>query len=96
MEAKGTLELEIIRKFWFEEIKPPLMEAIKFTPEDKLDWIPADKMISLGNIFMHIAEASDWWIDKMIDGKEYKDVTPCPSYPKDKIDSVIFYSREFR
>ncbi len=89
METKGMLELEIIRKFWFDEVKPPIMQALKKTPDDKLDWGPADQMITLGNIFMHIAEASNWWISKIIDGKDYKDLTPCPSYPKPEIENLL-------
>ncbi len=89
MEANGTLELEVIRKFWFEEVKPPIMKALDKVPEDKLDWMPAKDMISLGNIFMHIAEASDWWITTIIDGKESTDYTPCPSFPRDKIKTLL-------
>ena len=89
MEAKGNIELEIIRKFWFDEVRPPIMEALVKTPDDKLDWMPAEGMLSLGNIFMHIAEAGDWWIDKMIDGKDYEDIVPGPSYPKKDIEAML-------
>lgn len=89
MTAEGNMELEIIRKFWFDEVKPPLMKALEIAPVDKLDWAPAVKALSLGNVFMHIAEASMWWIGKFIDGIEYEDLTPGPSLNKDKIKAML-------
>jgi uncharacterized damage-inducible protein DinB len=89
MKAEGNLELESIKKFWFDEVKPPLMEALEIAPDNKLDWAPAEKALSLGNVFMHIAEASMWWIGKFIDGVDYDELTPGPSLPKDRIKSLL-------
>jgi len=65
------------------------MNALDLAPDDKLDWSPAEKMISLGNIFMHIAECSAWWISKLIDGIDFEDLTPGPSLPKNKIATLM-------
>ncbi len=46
-------------------------------------------MITLGNIFMHIAEGSDWWLSAIVNGKEYTDYTPCPSLPKPEIAGLL-------
>jgi len=89
MSIQCSVDLEIIKKFWLDEVKPPLNNALEISPTDKLDWAPAEKMISLGNVFMHIAEASSWWIDKIIDNTNYYDLTPCPSLPKDKIKGLL-------
>lgn len=83
------LDIEFINHFWVNEVKPPLMEALLLTPEDKFDWAPAEKMLSLGNIFMHIGETSMWWIGKVIDNMAYSDLTPGPSLSKDKIREML-------
>lgn len=80
---------EILVKFWNDEIRPPLMKALSLTPDDKLDWSPAENMISLGNIFMHISEGSDWWINEIIYGKGSTDYTPCPSVSKPEIAVML-------
>jgi len=72
-----------------EEVKPPLMKALELLPDDKLDCAPAKDMITLGNIFMHIAEASDWWITAVVGGGKYTDYTPCPSLPKPEIAGLL-------
>ncbi len=84
-----SFPLETITKFWFDEVRPPIGNALEEAPEDKLDWSPADNMITLGNIFMHIAEASDWWISEIIDNNGFKDYTPCPSVPKPDIAVML-------
>ena len=89
MTINGTINLKTIATMWIFEIKPPLMQALEFAPEDKLDWAPKEGMLTLGNIFMHINEASAWWIDKIIDNKPYKDLTPCPSAPKAEILTMM-------
>lgn len=89
MSNKGEFNLDILTKFWFGEIKPPLIKALDAAPDDKLDWAPAENMITLGNIFMHISEATAWWIDTVIDGQKYIDVTPCPSLPKPEIAAML-------
>jgi len=73
---------------WRESIKPNLDQALELTPEDKLDWAPAEGMITIGNIFLHISECSDWWYDEVVNGKKAIDLSPsatakCP--PKAEI-----------
>ena len=89
MNFTGDIKLQRIADFWFDEVKPPIMKALEATPDDKLEWIPAEKMITLGNIFMHISEASDWWITRVIYKKEAKDYTPCKSFPRDHIKTLL-------
>ena len=89
MAGDISFPFEQLTKFWFNEVKPPLMKALDAVPDDKLDWAPAEKMITLGNIFMHIAEASDWWLNEVIAGKGYTDYTPCPSVPKPEIAVML-------
>lgn len=73
-------------KFWREGLKPTLNQALELAPKDKLDWSPADKMISLGNVFLHISECSDWWYDEVMKGKKAIELAfadkPCPSKEK--------------
>ncbi len=80
-----SFPFEKLTRFWLDEIRPPIEKALEIAPDDKLDWAPAQDMITLGNIFMHIAEASDWWINEIIDQKGCIDYTPCPSAPKTEI-----------
>jgi uncharacterized damage-inducible protein DinB len=87
--AENVFKFERLTSFWMEEVRPPLMKALEAVPDDKLDWAPAENMITLGNIFMHIAEASDWWLNEVIAGKGYTDYTPCPSVPKPQIAAMM-------
>ena len=89
MSINGKLEIEYVAKFWQESVKPPLMKAFELVPDDKLDWVPAKDMMSLGNIFLHIAECSEWWIGDVIDGKDSHErmSAPCPS--KEKIAELL-------
>ncbi|MEE9552701.1 MAG: DinB family protein [candidate division Zixibacteria bacterium] len=89
MPDKHSFPFETLTEFWMGEVKPPIGKAQDVTPDDKLDWTPGDNMITLGNIFMHIAEASDWWISEIIDGKGCTDYTPCPSVPKAEIAVML-------
>jgi uncharacterized damage-inducible protein DinB len=83
-----------LTKFWQHEVAPPIDKALQDVPDDKLDWAPANDMITLGNIFMHIAEASDWWINAIVNGNEYTNYTPCPSLPKPQIAAMLDAHRE--
>jgi uncharacterized damage-inducible protein DinB len=89
MNTKATITIARLAQFWMEEVKPPIPKALELTPDDKLDWAPAKDMITLGNIFMHISEASDWWITTVINNKKFTDYTPCPSLPKPEIAGLL-------
>jgi uncharacterized damage-inducible protein DinB len=73
--------------FWREKIKPTLNQALERATKDKIDWAPAEKMMTLGMIFLHIAECSDWWYDEIMKGVEATEIAfpdrPCP--PMDEI-----------
>ncbi|MBD3216911.1 MAG: hypothetical protein GF310_01450 [candidate division Zixibacteria bacterium] len=73
--------------YWRNAVRPGLIEALEAVPDDKLDWIPAEGMIPLGMIFLHIAETSDWWYDDIIKGEASTELAfldkQCPS--RDKI-----------
>ncbi|MCJ7457481.1 MAG: DinB family protein [candidate division Zixibacteria bacterium] len=69
MLSQNNPLLEYQMKFWRESLKPTLNQALELAPIDKLDWAPADKMIPLGKLFIHISEASDWWYDEVMKGK---------------------------
>jgi len=88
-ENNPLLEYQI--KFWRESLKPALDKALELAPEDKLNWAPAEKMITLGNIFLHISECSDWWYDELIKGNKSTELAfadkPCPS--KEKIKEYL-------
>ncbi|UCE65701.1 MAG: DinB family protein [Candidatus Zixiibacteriota bacterium] len=89
MKFEAAVTIDRLVQFWMEEIKPPIGKALEIAPDDKLDWAPAKDMITLGNIFLHIGEASLWWIDTVIDDKKYADITKekCPS--KEEIEKVL-------
>ena len=89
MPNDTSITIARLAQFWTGEVKPPLMKALQIAPDDKLDWAPARDMITLGNNFMHIAEASDWWISAVMDDKKYTDYTPCPSLPKPEIETML-------
>jgi len=89
MKIDRSFPFETMTGFWLSEIKPPIGKALDIAPDGRLDWAPADNMITLGNIFMHIAEGSDWWISAIVDNGEYTDYTPCPSYPKADIAVML-------
>ncbi|HBZ01423.1 MAG TPA: hypothetical protein DEO84_08915 [candidate division Zixibacteria bacterium] len=89
MTINGTMKIATIANFWLNELRPPLDKALLITPDDKLEWTPGPDMITLGNIFMHIAEASDYWITQVIDHKDCIDYTPCPCPPKAEIAAML-------
>lgn len=89
MTIDGTMKIKTLANFWIFEVKPTIDKALEAAPAEKLDWMPAPEMITLGNIFMHIAEASSWWIDRVIDGGDYFDLTPCQCPPKDRIAEML-------
>jgi uncharacterized damage-inducible protein DinB len=89
MTTNGTLKIETLAEFWLNEIRPPLDKALLIAPDDKLEWTPGQNMITLGNIFMHIAEASDFWITTIIDRRDCIDYTPCPCPPKPEIAAML-------
>jgi uncharacterized damage-inducible protein DinB len=89
MTVKGNIKIESIANFWLTEVRPPIDRALVITPDDKLEWTPAPNMITLGNIFMHIAEASDYWITTIIEHQESIDYTPCPCPPKAEIAAML-------
>jgi uncharacterized damage-inducible protein DinB len=67
MTINGDIKIKALANFWIFEVKPPLMQALELTPEDKLGWSPSPGMIKLGDIFYHISECSAWWISTLID-----------------------------
>jgi uncharacterized damage-inducible protein DinB len=86
-ENNALLKYQI--KFWRERIKPTVNQALELAPTDKLNWAPADEMITLGNIFLHICECSDWWYDEVIKGKSGTELAKGPCPPKDKIAQYL-------
>ncbi len=91
MLSENNPLLEYLMKFWRESLKPTLDKALELTPEDKLNWAPAEKMLTLGNIFLHISECSDWWYDEVMKGNKSTELAfadkPCPS--KEKIKEYL-------
>ena len=81
MLSRGNSVLSYQIKFWRECIKPTLNEALKRTPQNKLDWAPRKGMITLGQVFLHIAECSDWWYDEVMKGNTAIELAKgkCPS-----------------
>jgi uncharacterized damage-inducible protein DinB len=64
-------------ELWRESIKPTLTAALQSVPADKLDWAPGGgDMITLGNIFLHISECSDWWFDEVMNKQKSKELVP--------------------
>ncbi|UCC80906.1 MAG: DinB family protein [Candidatus Zixiibacteriota bacterium] len=89
MPTKTSITIDRLVQFWMEEVKPPIHKALELVPDDKLDWAPAKDMITLGNVFLHIGEASLWWIDTVIDDKKYADITKDKCPPKEEIIKVL-------
>jgi uncharacterized damage-inducible protein DinB len=81
MLSTGNSILAYQIKFWRETVKPTIDEALKRTPQNKLDWAPAEGMITLGQAFLHIAECSDWWYDEVMKGQSAVELAKgkCPS-----------------
>ena len=86
MLSQNSPLLESQIKFWRERLKPTLNQTLEVAPEDKLNWAPVDKMFTLGNVFLHISECSDWWYDEVMKGKKAIELAfadkPCPSKEK--------------
>jgi uncharacterized damage-inducible protein DinB len=52
--------------YWRDKIKPSITTGLENSPDDKLNWAPSKGMITLGNLFTHISECSEWWFDQVI------------------------------
>ena len=78
-DSNPLIESQI--KLWRESIKPSLNQALESTPDDKLNWAPAPGMITLGNIFLHISECSDWWYEEVMLQRKSQELTPAPDAP---------------
>lgn len=89
MKIDRSFPFDTMTGFWLDEVRPPIGRALDVAPESKLNWAPNDNMITLGNLFMHIAEASDWWISAIVDSGDYTDYTPCLSHPKNDIAVML-------
>ncbi len=89
MPPNGNITIARLAQFWMEEVKPPIPQALELTPDDKLDWAPAEKMIPLGNIFKHIGEASAWWIYAVIDGEEFEEFAKDRIPSKDELRTIL-------
>ncbi len=89
MLSENNALLKYQLKFWREGIKLTINQALELVPKDKLNWAPADKMITLGNIFLHISECSDWWYEDVMKGNSATELAkdPCPT--KDKIAGYL-------
>jgi len=72
-----SLQIELYR----ENFKPTMTQLLELAPNDKLGWAPGGEMITLGNIFVHVAEASDWWYSHVMRGREYTDLMEKPDSP---------------
>jgi uncharacterized damage-inducible protein DinB len=81
MISQNNPLLEYQIKFWREHIKSTLNKALDYTPENKLNWAPAPNMITLGNIFLHIAECSDWWYDEVMNHQKAVELAESPGAP---------------
>jgi uncharacterized damage-inducible protein DinB len=68
-------------KFWRGQIKPSILKSLECSPDDKLNWSPAHDMITLGNLFVHISECSEWWFDQVIGGGKSKKAETPPRPP---------------
>jgi uncharacterized damage-inducible protein DinB len=66
-------------KHWRECIKPSITQSFESSPDNKLNWAPAVKMITLGRLFAHISECSEWWFDQVINSRRAKDSVTVPS-----------------
>ncbi|MEE9443446.1 MAG: DinB family protein [candidate division Zixibacteria bacterium] len=66
MSEKSCLLKEEQIELWRKYIRPNINESLRLTPDDRLDWAPAEGMMTLGQVFVHIAETSDWWYDEVM------------------------------
>lgn len=89
MKFQGSITIDRLMRFWMEEVKPPLEQALQLAPDDKLDWAPVEGMLTLGNVFMHIPEASELWIGAVVNEEDYADYVPSPSLPKPEIADLL-------
>jgi uncharacterized damage-inducible protein DinB len=87
-------------KLWRERIKPSIIKSFDNSPDDKLNWAPAAEMITLGGLFTHISECSEWWLDQVIYGgksqlmakdkdKEAANVPARPARPRVEIAGFL-------
>jgi uncharacterized damage-inducible protein DinB len=77
----GNKLLEYQVSFWRDKIKQSIDDALKSTPENKLNWAPTENMITLGNIFLHISECSDWWYDEVMNHQKAVELATSPDAP---------------
>ena len=85
MSEESKTLMDAVMDVWRESLMPTINQALDLAPVDKLDWAPAKDMMSLGNIFLHISETSDWWYGEVMKGNESKELTTGSLPPKSEI-----------
>ena len=87
MLAESSKLLESQIDLWRGPIRDTIMKAYELMPEDRVDWTPAENMIPMGMVFLHICETSDWWYDDIMRGKPATELAlpDVPCLPKDQI-----------
>lgn len=88
MIKQGEPLLKYQAEYWLGYVRTSLDAALECVPDDRLNWAPAPQMMTLGNVFLHIAETSDWWYDDVMKGRKAVDLVTSidsPSPPKEVI-----------
>jgi len=85
MSTESKSLMDAVIEIWRESLMPTINQALELAPADKLDWAPAKDMLTLGNIFLHISETSDWWYGEVMKGNESKELTVGSVPPKSEI-----------
>ncbi len=89
MLSNGNALVQSQITLWREQIRPTINRALALVPDDRLDWSPAPGMISLGNIFLHISECSDWWYGEVMRGSPAMELAGGPCPPKTTIAMLL-------
>ena len=89
MLSDGNALVQSQITLWKELIRPNIDRALALVPDDKLDWAPAANMLTLGNIFLHISECSDWWYGEVIRGSPAMELSGGSCPPKTIIAMLL-------
>lgn len=84
LEDGNIIVAEQIRQ-WRKSIRPSVSAALQMAPDDRMGWAPVAGMLTLGAIFLHLAETSDWWYDEVIEKHTSIELANRTDVPREQI-----------
>jgi uncharacterized damage-inducible protein DinB len=51
---------------YWHEIRESIRECLRRTPDGLLPWKPKEKMLTFGQLYVHVSTSIDWWLTNFV------------------------------